>query len=60
MADTFLLNRFQLSKMNGWVNVEGEVFIILPREKLAEEMEISYRKAISCFKELLAANLIWE
>ena len=60
MTYTFLLNRFQLSKMNGWVNCEGEVFIIFPREKLADEMGISYRKAISCFKELLAANLIWE
>jgi hypothetical protein len=46
--------------MNGWVNSEGEVFIIFPREKLAEEIGVSYRKAIACFKELLAANLIWE
>ena len=60
VAYTFLLNRFQLSKMNNWVNNEGEVFIIFPREKLAEEMGVSYRKAISCFKELLAADLIWE
>jgi len=27
VAYTFLLNRFELSKMNGWVNCEGEVFI---------------------------------
>jgi hypothetical protein len=60
VAYTFLLNRFQLSKMNGWINSDGEVFIIFPREKLAEEMGISYRKAISCFKELLGADLIWE
>ena len=60
VAYTFLLNRFQLSKMNGWVNSDGEVFIIFTRESLAEEIVISYRKAIACFKELLAANLIWE
>ena len=60
VAYTFLLNRFQLSKMNGWVNSDGEVFIIFTRESLAEEIGISYRKAIACFKELLAANLIWE
>ncbi|GHU79662.1 hypothetical protein FACS1894191_2990 [Clostridia bacterium] len=60
VAYTFLLNRFQLSRMNGWVNSENEVFIIFPREKLAEEMGVSYRKAIECFKELLAAGLIWE
>lgn len=60
VAYTFLLNRFQLSKMNGWINSDGEVFIVFPREKLAEEMKISYRKAISCMGELLAAGLIWE
>ncbi len=60
VAYTFLLNRYQLSRVNGWVNEDGEVFIIYPREKLAEEIGISYRKAIGCFKELLAAGLIWE
>jgi len=56
VAYTFLLNRFQLSKMNGWINSDGEVFIIFPREKLAEEMGISYRKAIDCFKFWRAAS----
>jgi len=60
VAYTFLLNRFQLSKMNGWINTDGEVFIIFPREKLADEMGVSYRKAIACMKELLDAGLIWE
>ena len=27
---TFLLNRFQLSRRNGWVNNFGEVFVIFP------------------------------
>ena len=27
---TFLLNRFQLSRRNGWVNEWGEVFVIFP------------------------------
>ena len=26
VAYTFLLNRFQLSRLNGWVNDQGEVF----------------------------------
>ena len=60
VAYTFLLNRFQLSRVNGWVNGQNEVFIIFPREALAREMQISYRKAIESFKELAAANLIWE
>ncbi len=60
VAYTFLLNRFQLSRLNGWVNGENEVFVIFTRESLAEEMGVSVRKAIACFKELSAAGLIWE
>ena len=32
VAYTFLLNRFQLSRRNGWVNELGEVFVIFPHE----------------------------
>ena len=35
---TFLLNRFQLSRRNGWVNERGEVFVIFPRKALAKEL----------------------
>jgi hypothetical protein len=57
---TFLLNRFQLSKLNGWINGDGEVFIIYTRGSLAEELQISYRKVIAAMKELTAARLIYE
>jgi Replication initiator protein A (RepA) N-terminus. len=57
---TFLLNRFQLSRRKGWLNDVGEVFIIFTRQSLADEMQISYRKAIEAMKELTAAGLIWE
>lgn len=60
VAYTFLLNRFQLSRMNGWINDVGEVFIIFTRQELADEMQISFRKAIECFQELVSAKLIWE
>ena len=60
VAYTFLLNRYQLSRRNGWVNRHGEVYIIYTREDLAREMQVSYRKAISCFKELADRKLIWE
>ena len=60
VAYTFLLNRFQLSRLNGWVNEDGAVFIIYTRHSLAEEMQISYRKVIEAMKELSAAGLIWE
>jgi hypothetical protein len=60
VAYTFLLNRFQLSRLNGWVNEDGAVFIIYTRRSLAEEMQVSYRKIIEAMKELTAAGLIWE
>ena len=55
VAYTFLLNRFQLSRLNGWINDAGEVFIIYTRKSLADEMQVSYRKVIDSMKELSAA-----
>ena len=60
VAYTFLLNRFQLSRLNGWINDDGEVFIIYTRRSLAGEMQVSYHKIIESMKELSAAGLIWE
>ena len=60
VAYTCLLNRFQLSRLNGWVNEDGAVFIIFTRRSLAEEMQVSYRKVIEAMKQLSAAGLIWE
>ena len=40
VAYTFLLNRFQLSRLNGWVNEDGAVFIVYTRRSLAEETRI--------------------
>jgi len=60
VAYTFLLNRFQLSRRNGWVNEDGAVFLIYTRRSLAGEMQVSYRKIIESMKELSAAGLIWE
>lgn len=56
VAYTFLLNRFQLSRRNGWVNRYGEVYVIYTREDLAQEMQVSYKKAIACIKELTEKN----
>lgn len=60
VAYMFLLNRYQLSRRNGWVNRHGEVYIIYTREDLARELQVSYRKAIACFKELADRRLVWE
>ena len=57
---TFLLNRFQLSRRNGWVNDFGEVFVIFPRKELARELNICEQRVTAAFRTLKDLNLIWE
>ena len=57
---TFLLNRFQLSRRKGWVNEEGEVFVIFPRKALAAELRICEKRVIAAFHKLAELRLIWE
>ncbi len=44
---TFLLNRFQFSRRNGWVNDHGEVFVIFPRKGTGPGAE-NLRAACDC------------
>ena len=55
-----LLNRLTLSQKNRWVNDEGEVYLIYTREEAANLLNISYKKAISAFKELIQNGLLHE
>jgi len=57
---TFLLNRFQLSHRNGWVNNHGEVFVIFPRKELAKELRICEKRVTAAFQKLTELHLIWE
>ena len=57
---TFLLNRFQLSRRNGWVNDAGEVFVIFPRKALAKELRICEQRVTAAFRRLAELQLIWE
>ena len=57
---TFLLNRFQLSRRNGWVNDFGEVFVIFPRKELARELRVCEQRVTAAFRTLKELNLIWE
>jgi hypothetical protein len=57
---TFLLNRFQLSRRNGWVNEQGEVFVIFPRKALAAELRICEQRVTAAFKKLTELCLIGE
>ena len=57
---TFLLNRFQLSRRNSWVNDAGEVFVIFPRKALAKELRICEQRVTAAFRKLAELQLIWE
>ena len=60
VAYTFLLNRFQLSRRKGWVNEQGEVFIIFPRHALAKELRICEKRVTAAFRALAERELVWE
>ena len=55
-----LLNRLSLSQKNGWVNEDGEVYLIYTREEVSNTLNISYKKAIAAFKELMEQGLLYE
>ena len=60
VAYTFLLNRFQLSRLNGWINEFGEVFVVFPRKEMARELRVGEKRVTAAFKELADRGLIWE
>ena len=55
-----LYDRLSLSKLNGWINQKDEVYLIYTREEIVKDLGITYKKAISAFRELAAAELIAE
>lgn len=57
---SLLLNRLTLSQKNNWINEDNEVYLIYTREDAANTLNISYRKAIAAFKELIEAKLLFE
>ena len=57
---TLLFNRFQLSKRNGWMNEDGEVFIIYTRSELAGKLNVGEKRITAAMNELRAFGLIWE
>ena len=60
LAYALLYDRLSLSKLNGWINEQDEVYLIYTREEVAEDLGISYKKAIAAFRELISASLITE
>lgn len=60
LAYALLYDRLSLSKLNGWINENDEVYLIYTREELARDLGLTYKKAISAFRELTEAGLICE
>lgn len=59
--DIYLLmsDRFRLSKKNGWIDQEGDTYIMYSYEELCEELNLKRRNSISeAIKELEKLNLI--
>ena len=59
--DIYLLmsDRFRLSKKNGWIDEEGDTYIMFSYEELCEELNLKRRNSISdAIKELENLNLI--
>lgn len=57
---SLLLNRLTLSQKNGWINEENEVYLIYTREDAADMLNISYKKTIAAFRELIQNGLLYE
>jgi len=56
----YLFNRFNLSKHNGWMNDNGEVFVIYTRKELAERLNVGEKRVTSAMNVLKEYDLIWE
>lgn len=56
----FLKDRMELSRKNGWVNAQGDIYLLFTREHIAELLEMSLPYIIKCFKQLKEYKLIEE
>lgn len=57
---SLLLNRMTLSQRNGWINQDNEVYLIYTRQEASEVLNITYKKSIAAFKELIQHGLLHE
>ena len=57
---SFLLNRMKLSKINHWINNQGEIYLIYTRKEIQSKLNLSDKPVTRAFKELRNANLIKE
>lgn len=55
-----LYDRFRLSQKNGWTNDRGEVYLVYPRQELADALGIHYGRITKAMRQLTEARLVWE
>ncbi len=55
-----LLNRLTLSQRNNWINKDNEVYLIYTRQEASDALNITYKKSIAAFKELIQNGLLYE
>lgn len=58
LAYMLLLDRLSLSRLNGWVNEQGEYYIIYTLEQLAESLDCSVNTAVTLKNELVQYGLL--
>ncbi len=58
MLYIYLTDRWTLSKINNFINNNGEVYILFKQEKLCKLMNVSAKTIIKYFSELKKFNLI--
>lgn len=56
----FLKDRMNLSRKNGWINEENDIYLLFTREHIAELLEMSLPSITKCFKQLKEYKLIEE
>ena len=59
-AYAFLLDRLPLSIRNGWVNEQGEAFVVFPRSALANTLGISEKRVSAAIRQLAEKGLLRE
>lgn len=57
---SFLLNRMNLSRINHWINNNGEIYLIYTRKEIQSKLNLSDKPVTRAFKELRDTELIKE
>lgn len=56
----FLQDRMNLSQENGWINEEGEVYLIFTRAQMASLLKCTEKTIRKAINQLIKHELVWE